>query len=198
MYYNVSTTARQFNTAELTKLTSGGALVGWVGTVALGGGLQSVVSLDIVVLGVSLFWLALTAGVVAYVAPGTPSSLSQNVVWRYWLVASVLGIVINIVAALIITAGPVDGTPIKETAPMKFGVILPWLLIYAGGYLLPAGYRRDSVALNSTERGLYGVAGVVSLGLAAVIAVVPATHHVMILALAALSLVPLLTVRYRN
>lgn len=81
---------------------------------------------------------------------------------------------------------------------MELGVILPWLLIYAGGYLLPAGYRRGSAALNTTERGIYAVAGVVSLLLAAVLAVVPTAHHAMIFALAVLSVVPLLTLRYRG
>lgn len=194
----MSTASRQFNTADLTRVTAGGALVGWIGTIVLGAGLQSVASLDLVVLGISLFWLVLTAGVVAYVAPGTPSSLSRNVVWQYWLVASVLGTVINIAAALAITAGVATGEPLEETAPMEFGVILPWLLIYAGGYLLPAGYERGSVALNSAERGIYAGAGVVSLVLAGVLAAVPAAYPVMILALAVLSLVPLLTVRYRR
>ena len=194
----VSTTSRQFDTAALTKVSSVGALVGWIGTVVLGAGLHDFVSLDVLVLGISLFWLALTAGVAAYLAPGTPPALGQNAVWRYWLVASVLGIVVNVAAALLVTAGVVSGDPVKETAPMELGVILPWLLIYAGGYLLPAGYRRGSAALNTTERGIYGVAGVVSLLLAAVLAVVPTAHHAMILALAVLSVVPLLTLRYRG
>lgn len=194
----MSTVSRQLDTADLTRVTARAAVIGWIGTVVLGAGLHSVVSLDIVVLGVSLFWLVLTAGTVAYVRPGTPSALGRNVVWQYWLVASVLGVVVNIAAALIVTTGTASGEPIKETAPMELGVIVPWLLIYAGGYLLPAGYERDSAALNSAERGIYAVAGVVSLLLAGVLVAVPSTHHVMILALTALSLVPLLTLRYRR
>jgi hypothetical protein len=81
---------------------------------------------------------------------------------------------------------------------MEFGVILPWLVIYAGGYLLPAAYNRTSRALNNAERSIYGAAGVVSLALAVVLAIVPTAYPVMVLALAALSLVPLLTLRYRG
>jgi len=194
----MSTTAGGFDTAELTKVSTGGAVVGWVGTVVLGAGLGSIVSLDIVVLGISLFWLALTAGVVTYVAPATPASLGRNVVWRYWFVASVVGILVNIAAGLLVTTGIAGGDPLEETAPMEFGVILPWLVIYAGGYLLPAAYNRTSRALNNAERGIYGAAGVVSLALAAVLAIVPTAYPVMVLALAALSLVPLLTLRYRG
>lgn len=194
----MATSSGGFDTAELTRVSVGGAVVGWIGTIALGAGLQSAVSLDFVVLGISLFWLALTAGVVAYVAPTTPPSLSRNVVWRYWLVASVVGVLINIVAALLVTAGVASGEPIEETAPMEFGVVLPWLVIYAGGYLLPAVYKRGRRGLNSRERQIYGIAGVVSLGLAAALAVVPAAYPAMVLALAALSLVPLLTLRFRE
>ena len=110
--------------------------------------------LDHTVLGISLFWLVLTVGIVAYVKPGTPVALSQNPVWKYWLGASVVGIAINIAAALLVTTGVVSGDPIRETIPMQFGVMLPWLAIYAGGYLLPAVYRRNSPALNSIERGI--------------------------------------------
>lgn len=194
----MSTTAGGLDTAELTKVSAGGAVVGWVGTVVLGAGLGSLVSLDIVVLGISLFWLALTAGVVAYVAPATPASLGRNVVWRYWFVASVVGILVNIAAALLVTTDIAGGDPLEETAPMEFGVILPWLVIYAGGYLLPAAYNRTSGALNNAERSIYGAAGVVSLALAVVLAIVPTAYPVMVLALAGLSLVPLLTLRYRG
>ena len=194
----MATSSGGFDTAGLTRISVGGAVVGWIGTIALGAGLQSVVSLDLVVLGISLFWLALTAAVVAYVAPTTPSSLSRNVVWRYWLVASVIGVLINIVAALLVTVGVASGEPVEETAPMEFGVILPWLVIYAGGYLLPAVYKRGRGGLNSRERQIYGIAGVVSLSFAAALAVVPAAYPAMVLALAGLSLVPLLTLRYRG
>jgi hypothetical protein len=142
--------------------------------------------------------LSLTAGVVAYVAPATPASLGRNVVWRYWFVASVVGILVNIAAALLVTTDIAGGDPLEETAPMEFGVILPWLVIYAGGYLLPAAYNRTSGALNSAERSIYGAAGVVSLALAVVLATVPTAYPVMVLALAGLSLVPLLTLRYRG
>ncbi len=194
----MATRSGGFDTTGLTRVSVGGAVVGWIGTIALGAGLQSVVSLDLVVLGISLFWLALTASVVAYVGPTTPPSLSRNVVWRYWLVASVVGVLINIVAALLVTAGVASGEPIEETAPMEFGVVLPWLVIYAGGYLLPAVYKRGRRGLNSRERQIYAIAGVVSLGLAAALAVVPAAYPAMVLALAALSLVPLLTLRFRE
>lgn len=198
IYNSMVTSSGGFDTARLTRVSVGGAVVGWIGTIALGAGLQSAVSLDFVVLGISLFWLALTAGVVAYVAPTTPPSLSRNVVWRYWLVASVIGILINVLAALLVTTGVASGEPIEETAPMEFGVVLPWLVIYAGGYLLPAVYKRDRRGLNRLERRIYGIAGIVSLGLAAALAVVPAAYPAMVLALAVLSLVPLLTLRYRG
>lgn len=194
----MSTTTRTLDTAGLTKVAAIGAIVGWVGTLALGLGLGGSLSLDLVVLGISLFWLVLTAGVVAYVRPRTPPALSGNVVWQYWLVASVLGTLVNIAAALLLTTGAVTGDPLEETVPMEFGVLLPWLLIYAGGFLLPAIYRRDSPALNRAERGIYGIAGAVSLALAFVLAVDPSLYPVMLLALAGLSLAPLLTVRYRG
>ena len=194
----MGTTARTLDTAGLTTVAAVGAVVGWIGTLALGAGLHGSLSLDLVVLGISLFWLVLTAGVVAYVRPRTPPALGRNVVWQYWLVASVLGTLLNIAAALLLTTGAVTGDPLEETAPMEFGVLLPWLLIYAGGFLLPAVYRRDSPALNRAERGIYGVAGLASLALAAVLAVDPSLYPAMLLALAALSLAPLLTLRYRG
>lgn len=190
--------SNKFDTARLTKVTSVGSLIGWIGTIAIAAGLQSVASLDHTVLGISLFWLVLTVGIVAYVKPGTPVALSQNPVWKYWLGASVVGIAINIAAALLVTTGVVSGDPIRETIPMQFGVMLPWLAIYAGGYLLPAVYRRNSPALNSIERGIYAVAGFVTLGLTGLLAVRPSLYPVMVLALAVLSLVPILTVRYRE
>ena len=194
----MSTRTKTLDTAGLTTVAAVGAVVGWAGTLALGVGLRGSLSLDLVVLGISLFWLVLTAGVVAYVRPRTPSTLSRNVVWQYWLVASVLGTLVNIGAALLLTTGVVTGTPLEETAPMEFGVLLPWLLIYAGGFLLPAVYRRDSSALNRIERGIYGGTGLVSLALAAVLAVDPSLYPAMLLALVVLSLAPLLTVRYRE
>lgn len=198
IYNTVDVTSGKFDTARLTKVTSIGSLIGWIGTIAIAIGLESITSLDYTVLGISLFWLVLTVGVVVYVKPGTPAALSQNIVWQYWLVASVVGIAVNIVAALLVTTGVASGEPIEETAPMQFGVILPWLAIYAGGYLLPAVYRRSSPALNSVERGIYGVAGLVTLVLTVLLAVMPELYGVMVLALAVLSLVPILTVRYRE
>lgn len=121
----MSTSSRRLDTADLTRVSAGGAVIGWIGTVVLGAGLHSVVPLDTVVVGVSPFWLALTAGAVASVRPGVPSALSRNVVWRYWLVASVLGVVVNIAAALIVTTGNAGGEPLKETASMELGVVLP-------------------------------------------------------------------------
>lgn len=109
-----------------------------------------------------------------------------------------VGIVINLVAALLVTTGVASGEPIQETVPMKFGVMLPWLAIYAGGYLLPAIYRRNSPALNSTERGIYAAAGFIALGLTGLLVVRPGLYPVMVLALAVLSLAPILTVRYRE
>lgn len=186
------------DTARLTTVSSVGAAAGWVGTIAIGAGLYGTVSLDLVVLAVSLFWLGLTVGVVAYVAPATPASLTENVVWRYWLWASLLGIGINVAAALAVTTGIAGGEPIEETVPMEYGVVLPWLGIYAVGYLLPAGYDRASRALNSAERIIYGAAGLVSLALTGVLALEPELYAPMVLALAALSLVPLVTLRYRS
>lgn len=198
IHNTVSVTSDKFDTARLTKLTSVGSLVGWIGTIAIAASLQSVASLDYIVLGISLFWLVLTVGVVMYAKPGTPAALRKNIVWKYWLGASVVGIVINIVAALLVTTGVSGGDPIQETVPMQFGVMLPWLAIYAGGYLLPAIYRRNSPALNSIERGIYAAAGLIALGLTGLLAVRPGLYPVMVLALAVLSLAPIFTVRYRE
>ena len=190
--------SNQFDTARLTKITSLGSLVGWIGTIALAAVLGSVTSLDYTVVGITLFWLVLTGAVVAYAGPATPQVIRRNLVWKYWLGASAVGIVINAGAALLVIGGVFNGTPIQETVPMQYGVMLPWLAIYAGGYLLPALYRRSSPALNTAERVIYGVAGALSLALTALLAVMPSVYPVSVLALAVVSLAPLLTLRYRG
>ena len=191
-------TSDRFDTARLTKTTSIGSLIGWIGTIALAAALNSVTSLDYTVLGITLFWLVLTGAVVAYASPATPQVIRQNLVWKYWLGASVVGILINVGAALLVTIGVFDGTPVRETLPMQYGVMLPWLAIYAGGYLLPALYQRSSPALNAAERTIYGGAGVVSLALTVLLAIMPSVYPVSVLALAVVSLAPLLTLRYRG
>ncbi len=92
-----------------------------------------------------LFWL-----VSSCTPPGDAGGNRQNLVWRYWLGASALGI------ASLVTAGVVAGRSVQETAPMRHGVILPWLAIYLGGVLLPAFYRRSGPTPNGVERDLRG------------------------------------------
>lgn len=77
VHNTVGVTSDKFDTARLTKLTSVGSLVGWIGTIAIAASLQGVASLDYIVLGISLFWLVLTVGVFIYANPETPAALKK-------------------------------------------------------------------------------------------------------------------------
>ncbi|ESS06649.1 MAG: hypothetical protein A07HB70_01370 [uncultured archaeon A07HB70] len=68
-----------------------------------------------------------------YARPGTPRAIRQKPVWTYWLGASALGIATNVGAGSRRTAGVAVRTAVQETAPIQYGVTLPWLAICAGG-----------------------------------------------------------------
>jgi hypothetical protein len=91
-------------------------------------------------------------------------SLLDATVWNVWFSLSVLGTLVNIGAGLMLELGYVSAMvePIK-TLPMEYGVVLPWLIIYAIGYLFTAAHNlNNKVALTTDERAVYAVIGIAS------------------------------------
>jgi hypothetical protein len=127
-----------------------------------------------------------------YARPGTPRAIRQKPVWTYWLGASALGIATNVGAGSRRTAGVAVRTAVQETAPIQYGVTLPWLAICAGG---SSCQRSNGAAVPQRCRTRdFAVGGAISLALA----VVPGVYPVTALALGLPSLVPVLTLRYRG
>ena len=188
-----------FNTNRLVLITGSLSAIAWIATLAVGFVLYDALSLGNLVIVITLGWLLLTLGVSYYLIANQQGNLLNVTVWKSWLALSVLASLVNIGAGLMLELGYVstEVEPIK-TVPMEYGVILPWLVVYAVGNLLTAFYNFDNrAALSTNERGVYGGIGIVSALGAGGLFVMPTLHTPAILLLVVLSFIQCITVWIR-
>lgn len=187
-----------FNTSQLVALSSIITAIAWAATLAGGFVLYSTVGIGTLVVLLSAGWLVVTLVSIWFMSRATPDALKQMRVWRIWAGLSVAGCLVNIVAGLVVAGGFVGGNILITTAPMEYGVILPWLVVYTIGFAATGLSNWDNrAALSIGERVIYLVLGVASLLLAGLLAMMPVLHGQMIMALIPLSLIPVVTVYFR-
>lgn len=187
-------------TNSLIGITGSVGAVLWFATLAFGFVLYDNLTLGMLVIVISVGWLVATALTALYVIKKSERSLINLNIWKIWLVLSVIGCLTNIVAGVLLEMNLFVDQSIEpiETAPMRYGVILPWIIIYAIGYLFTAFYKLDNGSLSKKERALYAFIGVISGILAIVLALNPSLHTPMIVALAFLTLGQIITIPIRN
>lgn len=188
---------KPFATKELLLIASIVSFFAWLGTFAAGFVLYGTFSLGVLVMLLTLGWVAITGGAVWYASRNTPAALKTTFVWKFWVGISGAALAINLIAGGVVAAGLINTPAPITSAPMQYGVILPWLLAYGIGYLVTAGYARNDARLTTPERAIYGIFGIASLALGGVLAVMPTLHGPMLFALAVLSLGAVPTLYWR-
>lgn len=188
------------STNSLIGITGAISGVSWIATLGFGFVLYSYLTLGQLVIAISIGWLVVTAITSLYIVKKSEKGLIDLNVWKVWLALSVIGCVVNIVAGAFLEVGLfVDqGTEPIKTAPMEYGVILPWTVIYAIGYLFTAFYELDNQSLSKKERAVYAAIGVVSGILAVALGLSPSLHTPIILALTVLTLAQMTAIPIRN
>lgn len=181
----------RMDTNSLIAITGIVGAVAWIGTILAARALLGHVSLGWIVIVLAAGWLLVTLGTAEYLRRHASRGLTNLFVWKLWLGLSVLGCVINIGTGVLLEAN------IAATAAHDYGGILPWLLIYAVGYVATAAHDLDNRALSSPERAVYGVLGVVSGILAGVLIVRPELYIPMIVALAVVTVAQMVTIGFR-
>jgi hypothetical protein len=191
---------KPYNTSELVSLTGIIGAAGWIGTIVFGRVLYSSLSLGNLVIALSFGWLILTIGSSYYINKNTKDYVLEADIWKVWFWLSIGGIVVNIASGAVLELGLVSAESAAiETFPMEYGVILPWMAVYAIGNIATALYNLDNKkALSKSERIVYGLIGVISLIGTVALGLMPTLHRPMILLLILLSVAQIATIVLRD
>lgn len=100
-------------------------------------------------------WLVLTVGIVVIGIAYTAPTVRRNRVWIVWAVLNLAATVINLVA--------VAGVLPPEW--LRYAYWHPWFAVIGVGYLVTAADNWESPQLRRQERAVYGLSGLVTLGL---------------------------------
>lgn len=191
---------KPYNTSELVSLTGIIGAAGWIGTIVFGRVLYSSLSLGNLVIALSFGWLILTIGSSYYINKNTKDYVLEADIWKVWFWLSIGGIVVNIASGAVLELGLVSAESAAiETFPMEYGVILPWMAVYAIGNIATALYNLDNKkALSKSERIVYGLIGVISLIGTVALGLMPTLYRPMILLLILLSVAQIATIVLRD
>lgn len=191
---------KPYNTNELVSLTGIIGAAGWIGTIVFGRVLYSSLSLGNLVISLSFGWLILTIGSSYYINKNTKDYVLEADIWKVWFWLSIGGIVVNIASGAVLELGLVSAeSAVIETFPMEYGVILPWMAVYAIGNIATALYNLDNKkALSKSERIVYGLIGVISLIGTVALGLMPTLYRPMILLLILLSVAQIATIVLRE
>lgn len=181
----------RMDTNSLIAITGVVGTVAWIVTIPVAWAMLDHVSLGWIVITLAVGWLLLTLGTAVYLRKNASRRLTNLFVWKLWLGLSVLGCLINIGAGVLLELD------VATTIAHDYGGVLPWLLIYAVGYVATAVYEPNNQALSVAERAVYGIIGVLAVVFAGVLAVTPELYIELIVALAVLTLAQLLTIILR-
>ena len=93
-------------------------------------------------------WTALLISIVV-IGAVIPESLQQIRIWWFWLALSGAGLFVNLVTITI-----------QHPALLSLGLLNPWFVILAVGFIATSLYKRDDPRLNRRQRGVFLIAGV--------------------------------------
>lgn len=191
---------KNMNTNSMISITGSVGAISWIGTIAFGFLMYEYFSLGILTVLISMGWLVVICGTVAYIEHKSDSEITRMTVWKVWLILSVLGCVVNIVAGGMLELNIMVDQSVDpiDTLPMEYGVILPWLIIYSIGYLFTSLYNISNKSLSNNERVVYGFLGVLSIILSVFLGMNPGLHTPMILALTGITILQMITVLLRD
>jgi hypothetical protein len=188
---------KPLDTDDMVLLTGVMSALGWLLTIISGYFLYSKLSLGLLVIVISIGWLVPTVGVSYYMKQKQKGSILSTRVWKSWLVLSFAGLIVNIISGISVEVLEFSG-PTISSVPMEFGVILPWLIVYAIGGLFTSLYNLDNKqAISNRQRAVYGIIGIISAAGGVVLALNPKLHAPMILLLIVLSLIQVVTISKR-
>jgi hypothetical protein len=184
-----------FNTDDIVLITGIGSGVAWILTIVFGFVMYESFSLGVLVILITAGWVVLTAGVSYYLVQNQQGKILNMAVWKVWLITSSLALLINILAGLTVELNIVNGMETIRTTPMKYGVILPWLVAYSISHLFTGFYNWEKKEqLPNSHRFVYVVLGIVCLAGSVALFVVPSLHTPMILLLLVVSFAQVATV----
>lgn len=179
------------NTNYLVSVTSIIGTISWIATMFLGKSMLGQITIGKIIILISLGWIFVTVLTAIYLRHKANSSLVNLLVWKVWLGLSILGCIINISAGVMLENG------IYPSFSYNYAVILPWLIIYAVGYLFTGLHDFDNKSLSNKERLSYVIIGIISGLLGGYLYLNPILYTEMIIMLTVLTLAQMVTIPLR-